>query len=96
MLDSLLQQDVLWFQIAVDQVGFVQKAQRIQKLLGKYADEGCAQATELVLLDQFVEIDAEQFECQTKMLAMNKCVFQPEQVVVIVLVIFTVELSGSD
>lgn len=42
----------------------VQQAQRIQQLLSKNPNESRAEASELVLLDQLVQVDAQQFEDQ--------------------------------
>ena len=41
----------------MDQSRLAQQAETVQQLLGKDAHEGGAQAPELVLLDQFVQID---------------------------------------
>ena len=54
----------------------VEQAQSIQQLLCKYTNKRCTQATELVLLYQFVQIDTEKFEDQTEMLPVNESVFQ--------------------
>ena len=58
----LFEQDVLWFQVAVDEACFVQQAQPIQELLRKHTDECRTKTPELVLLDQLVKIDTEQLE----------------------------------
>jgi hypothetical protein len=73
---------------------FVQQAQGIQQLLGKYPDKGSAQSTELVLFDQLIKINAEQFECKTQMLTVDECVLETKQVMVVILVILAVELRG--
>jgi hypothetical protein len=39
--------------------------------MSKYPDKGSAQSTELVLFDQLIKINAEQFECKTQMLSVN-------------------------
>lgn len=41
---------------------FVQQSESGQKLLSEYSDECRAKASELVLLDELVEIDAQKFE----------------------------------
>ena len=74
---------------------FVEQAQAVQQLLCEDAYECRTKSPKLILFDQFVEIDAEQFEDQTKMLSMNEGIFEPKQVVVIVLVQFAVELQQS-
>jgi hypothetical protein len=90
---ELFQKNILWLQIAMDQMRLVQQAQGVQQLLSKHSDECSTQSTELVLLNELVEVDTEQFERKTQVLTVNKCVFQTKQVVVIVLVVFAVQLS---
>jgi hypothetical protein len=41
------------------EASLVQQAETVQELLSKYSHKRRAQASELILLDQFVEIDAE-------------------------------------
>jgi hypothetical protein len=63
-------------------------------LLSKNTDESCAQTTKLVLLDQFIKIDTEQFKNQTEMLPVDKSILQTKQVMVVVLVVLAVKLQG--
>jgi hypothetical protein len=49
----------------------------------------------LVLFDQLVQIDAEQFENKTKMLSVDEGILQTQNVVIIVLVKFCIELPPS-
>ena len=84
--------DVLRLQITMNQVSFIEKTQRIQQLLRKDANQGCTQSSELILFDQFVQVDAEEFECQAEMLSVDEGILESQEVVVIVLVIFTIEL----
>ena len=74
-------------------MSLIQQTQRIQELLGKHSDERGTQTAELILFDQFIQIDAEKFKHEAKMLAMDKRVLQPEEMVVIVLVVFAVQLG---
>lgn len=76
----------------MDQASFVEQRQAIEELLGKDADQGGAEAAELVLLDELVQVDAEQFEDETQMLAVNKGIFETEKMVVVVFVEFGIEL----
>jgi hypothetical protein len=46
----------------MDKTSLVQQAKSIQQLLSKDSDESCAEPSELILFDQFVEIYAQQFE----------------------------------
>ena len=79
----------------MDQSSLIEKAQSIKKLLSEDAHQRCTKTAELILLDQFIEVDAKQFEHKTEMLSMNKCVFQSEQMVVIMLIKFAIELNMS-
>jgi hypothetical protein len=89
---QLLQQDILWFQIAMNEPRLVQETKGVQKLLSKHPDKSRAQPSELVLLDELVQIHTEQLEDETKMLLVNEGVFQPQDVVIVVLVELAVEL----
>jgi hypothetical protein len=62
-------------------------------LLREHPDQRCTEAAELILLDQLVQIHAEQFEDETKMLAMNEGVLQSQKVVVVILVHLLVQLQ---
>lgn len=75
----------------MDKPRFVEEPQTIQKLLCKNADQCRTQPTELILLDELVEIYAEQLKHETQMLAMDKGVLEPEEVMVIVLIEFLIE-----
>jgi len=87
----LLQQDIFWLQIAVNQSRLAQKAKAVQQLLCKHSHKGGAETSELVLLDQFVQVDRQQFKDKTKMLSVDECVFEAENMMVVVLVHSTVE-----
>lgn len=76
----------------MDQVSLVQEAQCIQQLLRKHPHEGRTQTPELILLDELVEVDTEQLKCQAQMLTMDEGVFQPKEMMVIILVVLAVEL----
>jgi hypothetical protein len=71
----------------------VQQAETIQELLSKDSHKRRAQAPELVLLDQLVQIDAKQFENQAKMLSMDKSILQSEEMMVVVLIELRIELD---
>ena len=76
----------------MNQTGLVEQSQAVEQLLGEYANKSSTETTELVLLNQLVQIDAEQLEYQTKMLSMNECIFKPQQVVIVVLIKLGVQL----
>ena len=55
----LLQEDVLRLHVAVDDLVPVEEVEALQQRVGELADELEAEALELVLLDELVEVDAE-------------------------------------
>jgi hypothetical protein len=63
--------------------------------LCKDPDKRCAQPSELILFDQFVQVDTQQLEDQAEMLSVDECVFQPEKMVVVILIELRVELQKS-
>lgn len=73
----------------------VQKGEAVEQLLGKDSDQGGAEATELVLLDELVQIDTKQLEDKTEVLPVNECIFQSQEVMIVVFVEFCVELGNS-
>ena len=76
-VDSLFQQDIFRFQVAVYQLGLPKQGETSQQLLGEHAHKGRAQSAELVLLDELVKIDTQQLEHQTQVLSVNEGVLQP-------------------
>lgn len=60
----------------MDEPRLVQQAKPVEELLGKDPDESRAQASELVLLDQLIEIDRQQLKDQAQMLSVDECIFQ--------------------
>jgi len=73
----------------------VQQTKCIQKLLSKYSNQGRTQSPKLILLDELVQVDAKKLKDQAKVLLVDKCVFQPQDVVIIIFVEFTVELQKT-
>ena len=51
-----LQEDILRFQVAVDEARVLQNGQRVEKLRHEDLDELGAETLELVLLNQLVEV----------------------------------------
>lgn len=74
------------------ETSLVQQRQPIQQLLCEHAHERCAETPELVLFDQLVEIDAQQFENKAQMLPVYERVLQTQDMVVVVLVELRVQL----
>jgi len=60
--------------------------------LCKHSHERRTEASKLVLLDELVQIHAQQFEHQAEMLFMDEGIFQSKKVVIVVLVELAVEL----
>ena len=56
----------------MDQFGLAEQAQAIQQLLRKDAHQRRAQPSELVLLDQLVEIGREQFKDEAQMIFVDE------------------------
>lgn len=61
----------------MDKSCFVQQTERIEKLLGEDSNEGRAQAPELILLDELVQVDAEQLEDKAEVLLMDEGILEP-------------------
>lgn len=59
---QILEQNVLRFQVAMYQPSLVEESKAIQELLSKHPYQCGTKAPELVLFDELVEIDAEQFK----------------------------------
>ena len=70
----------------MNQLRLVQQTQAVQELLRENSHKRGAQSSELVLLDELVQVHREQFEDQAQVLFVNKCILQSQNVVVIVLV----------
>lgn len=76
----------------MDQSSLIEQRQTIEELLGKDTDQSRAETAELVLLDELVQVDAEQFEDETEMLAVDEGIFEAEEVVVIIFIELCIEL----
>lgn len=76
----------------MDEPCLVEQRQAIEKLLGENADQSGAEASELVLLYKLVKIDTKQFKHEAKMLSMDKCIFEAQKMVVVILVELRVKL----
>ena len=61
----------------MNQLCLSQQRQPVDQLLRKNANERRGQSSELVLLDQFVKVNAQQLEDKAQMLAVNERVLQP-------------------
>lgn len=77
----------------MDQFGLAKQCQAIEQLLRKYSHECGTQTTELVLLDQLVQVNAEQLKDKAKMLPVDERVLQAQEMVVVVFVHLLVQLG---
>lgn len=71
---QILQQNIFGLQIAVYQPGLIQERESCQELLGEDSHKCRAQTAELVLLNELVQVDAQQLENETQMLSVDESV----------------------
>lgn len=62
----------------MDQPGLVQETQAVEKLLSKHTNKRRAEAAELILLDQLIQVDTEQLKNETEMLTVDEGVLQSQ------------------
>ena len=93
--DVRLEEDVLRFEITMDQSCVLEDRQTFQQLLSKDLDQLDTETLELVLLDQLVQIRREAFEDQAEMAFVGERVVHPEDVVLVPWVVGIVELDSS-
>jgi hypothetical protein len=79
----------------VDQTSLAKQTQAAQQLLGKDSHKSGAQSSELVLLDELVQVDRQQLEYQTQVLFVDESILESENVVVVVLIHTSVELHDN-
>ena len=60
----------------MNKLGLSEQCQSVDKLLRENTHQSGRQSTELVLLDQLVEVDAQQLKDKAQMLPVNKGVFE--------------------
>lgn len=65
----LLEQNVLRLQVAVDDAVLVQRVETLEDGMGELPDQREAEALELVLLYELVQVHAEQLECHADVVA---------------------------
>jgi len=56
----------------MNQPGILQYGHRVQQLRHEHFDELCAEALELVLLDELIQIRRQQFEYKAQMTSMDE------------------------
>jgi len=72
----LLEKDVLWLKVAMDNFMLFEKLQALQCLNGYPSDQVKVQAIEFVKLKKLIEIDVEKLKDETSMTSEEKSVFQ--------------------
>lgn len=80
-MSAPFQQNVFWFEITVDQPGFVEDGQGVEQLAGEDSDERGGQAAEGVLFDELVEVDGEKLKDEAQVSVVDELVLEAEQVV---------------
>ena len=70
--NSRLEENVLWFQIAVYQPRLLEHRQCIQQLGGENFHELCTQPLELILLDQFIKVGGQKLEHQAQVATVDE------------------------
>lgn len=53
----------LWLKIAMNDTMVPHQSQRLKHLAGKPADQSSRESDKTIRLDQFVQVDAEEFHC---------------------------------
>lgn len=70
----------------MNESGLVEEGKAVEQLLGKDSDQRRAETTELILFDELIQVDAEQFKDEAQMLAMDESILQPQKVVIVIFV----------
>lgn len=92
----LLEQNVLWFEVAVDDAVLLQRFQTLEDGVGELPDQREAEALELVLLDELVEVHAEQLEGHADVVAEGEVLQHVDDVHARVLVLLPQVLQDAD
>jgi len=77
----------------VDQPCVLEHGEGIQQLSSKHLDELRAQTLELILFDEFVQVRRKKFENETEMVAVDKGIPQPQDVMFVPGITLVVELE---
>ena len=76
----------------MNEARLLEHGERVQQLRGEHLDELRAEALELVLLDQLVQVGREQLENETQVVFVDERVPQSENVVLVMWIALLVEL----
>ena len=80
----------------MDDLVAVEQVEALQQRVGELADELEAESLELVLLDELVQVDAEELEGDAGVVAEREVVEQVDDVVSVVLVLLAQVLQDAD
>ena len=73
--------------------GFKEHSERIQYLSNKYSNQIGRQSAKLILLDQFIQVDTEDFKCDAKMVPEYKRILHSHQMMFSVYIILFFNLQ---
>ena len=91
--DVRFEKDILRLQITVYQTCILQDSHGVQKLCHEDLDQLRAQALELVLLDELVQVGRKQLEYETEMVLVNEGIPQAENMMFVMRIALIIELS---
>ena len=74
-MSTMIEQDILGFQVAMDDVLVFVEFEGVQDLNGEAADEAHADPSELGVFDEFVKVDAQKLEDEADVRAKNEVIF---------------------
>ena len=84
-----LQKDVLWLQVAVNELLFTEVLECLQNLNGEPPDQTERHSFEVVVLDKLIQVDGEEFEGYDQVTSEHAVVFDADDVVCVFWIIFT-------
>lgn len=93
---KLFEENVLGFEVAVNDSVSVEGLQAQENGMGKLSHQSQAKALELVLLDELVQVDAEQFKRETDVVSEGEVVQQVDYVVRVLSILFFQVFQNSN
>ena len=92
----MTQQDVLWFEIAMDHSVVAHKNERTQHLDGEPSNEDSGETSELVRLDQLIQVDAQQLGRNAKVSTEVEMLCHLDNVVLLLVVLQHPSATGQN
>ena len=83
----LLEQNILWLHITVYNFVSPKRVQALEQTVGELPNQLERKPLEFVLLDQLVQVDTQQLECDTCMRSKDKMVKHMNDVICVVLIL---------